>query len=49
MYQGAYELSDQGFGDFELCLSVLTSKKGNMKQAKNALSKVIFSRQKQLG
>lgn len=39
----AAELSDQGFGDFDLCLTVVTAKKGNMKKAKNALSKVIFN------
>ena len=43
MFQMACELSDQGFGDFDLCLTVLTTKKGNLKLAKNALSKVIFS------
>ena len=46
LFAGACELSDQGFGDFDVCLTVLTAKRGNMKLAKNALSKVIFSKQK---
>lgn len=46
LFQGACELMDQGFGDFEVCLTVLTAKRGNMKLAKNALSKVIFSKTK---
>ena len=46
LFAGASELSDQGFGDFDVCLTVLTAKRGNMKLAKNALSKVIFSKQK---
>ena len=48
LFQGACELMDQGFGDFEVCLTVLTAKHGNMKLAKNALSKVIFSKTKQM-
>ena len=44
LFAGACELSDQGFGDFDVCLTVLTAKRGNMKLAKNALSKVIFSK-----
>ena len=46
IFQMACELSDQGFGEFDVCLTVLTAKKGNIKLAKNALSKVIFSQQK---
>lgn len=46
LFAGASELSDQGFGEFDVCLTVLTAKRGNMKLAKNALSKVIFSKEK---
>ena len=46
IFQMACELSDQGFGEFDVCLTVLTAKRGNIKLAKNALSKVIFSQQK---
>ena len=46
LFQMACELSDQGFGEFDLCLTVLTAKKGNSALAKNALSKLIFSKQK---
>ena len=46
LYQIACELSDEGFGDFDDCLAVLSMKKGNKKLAKNALSKAIFSKQK---
>ena len=48
LFAGASELSDQGFGDFDVCLTVLTAKRGDLKKAKNALSKVIFSKQKHL-
>ena len=46
LFADACDLSDKGFGDFDVCLTVLTAKRGNMKLAKNALSKVIFSKQK---
>lgn len=44
--QMAAELCDQGFGEFDLCLTVLTAKKGNLKKAQNALSKLIFTSQR---
>jgi hypothetical protein len=43
IFQKACDLSDAGFGDFDVCLTVLTAKKGNVKLAKNALSRVIFN------
>ena len=43
LFAGACELSDQGFGDFDVCLTVLSRKKGNMKLAKDALSTVMFA------
>lgn len=43
IFQKACELSDLGFGEFDVCLTVLTAKKGNVTLAKDALSKVIFS------
>ena len=46
MFQKACDLSDMGYGDFDVCLTVLTAKKGNVKLAKNALSRVIFKNQK---
>jgi len=49
LFAGASELSDLGFGEFDVCLTVLTAKRGNMKLAKNALSKVIFSKSKSNG
>lgn len=46
LYQMACELSDEGFGEFDDCLAVLSMKKGNKKLAQAALSKAIFSKQK---
>ena len=31
IFQKACDLSDMGFGDFDVCLTVLTAKKGNVK------------------
>ena len=44
LFANACELSDLGFGEFDVCLTVLTAKRGNMKRAKDVLSKVIFSK-----
>ena len=49
MFQKACDLSDMGYGDFDVCLTVLTAKNGNVKLAKNALSRVIFKNQKNEG
>ena len=46
MFQMAGELSDRGFGDFEVCLACLKEKKGDLASAQKSLSKVIFKKQK---
>ena len=46
IFQKACELSDMGFGDFDVCLTVLTAKNNDMEEAKKALSRVIFNNQK---
>jgi len=43
MFQKAGELSDQGFGEFDVCLAVLSTTKGNLQTAKKALSKLMFT------
>ena len=43
IFRKACDLSDQGFGEFDVCLTVLTATKGNVDLARKALSKVIFS------
>jgi len=44
LFADACDLSDKGFGDFDVCLTVLKIKRGNVKEAQNHLSKVIFSK-----
>ena len=46
MFQKAGELSDQGFGEFDVCLAVLSTTKGNLQTAKKALSKLMFTQNK---
>lgn len=41
-YSYAGQLCDQGYGNFEQCLAVLTACHGDLNKAKKALSKVIF-------
>ena len=43
IFKKACDLSDQGFGEFDVCLTVLTATKGNVDLARKALSKVIFT------
>ena len=46
LFEKACELADQGFGDFEVCLSELTLKKGHMLKTKDALSQRNFHKHK---
>ena len=42
LMQMAGQLSDLGFGEFEVCLDMLVQKKGNASRAKKALSREMF-------
>lgn len=42
MFTFASQLSDQGFGPFEDCLTVLAACKGDLQLAKKQLSRIMF-------
>ena len=44
MFTFASQLSDQGFGSFEDCLTVLAACKGDLKQAQKQLSRIMFQK-----
>ena len=41
MYEIASKLCDEGYGDFEKCLAVLTAVGGDDRRARNTLEKLI--------
>ena len=45
-YSHASQLCDQGYGNFEQCLAVLTACNGDIPSAKKALNKVIQKQKK---
>ncbi|CDW79340.1 UNKNOWN [Stylonychia lemnae] len=45
-YQVAYDLNEQGFGDFERCYKIIQACKGDVKEAEKILSKIMIKETK---